>query len=293
MAQEGLGGVGHLGRRGRTVARVLGQHAHDEGPDCFRNAVRQRRRLFVDLLQRDRDLGLTGEGPLADEGLIADDAEGVDIGGTGRVLACGLLRGEVLHSAHDLPCGSQRDLVREPGNAEIRDLHAPGRGDEQVSRLHVAVHEPLVVGDLQGAPGLGEDREGLLPRHGLVPLEQHGQRLARHELHDEITRPGLLAVVVDIGDAGVLEQGGMPCLGAEATQERLVPGVLLLQDLDRDSAAKDLIGSLPDFPHSTDGDAFGQLVPIAHQNADSRSHSSTTASRSSFSWGVVSDDPVS
>ena len=42
-----------------------------------------------------------------------------------------------------------------------------------------------------------------------------------------------------------------------------IAGVLLLEDLDGDDAAQDLVLRLPDFTHAADGDTFSELVPAA------------------------------
>src|SRR6185312_5796348 len=95
----------------------------------------QWRRVVVYLGQGDGDLGFAGERPSSRQAFIADDAERVDVRGSGGLLAGGLLGGQVLRGAHDLPGGGQRDLVRDAGDAEVGDLHPPVGRDEQVPRL--------------------------------------------------------------------------------------------------------------------------------------------------------------
>jgi hypothetical protein len=48
-------------------------------------------------------------------------------------------RGRVLHRTHHLASGRERHLVGDPGDTEVGDLDAAIRGDQQVSRLDVAV----------------------------------------------------------------------------------------------------------------------------------------------------------
>src|SRR5699024_9291228 len=78
----------------------------------------------------------------------------------------------------------------------------------------------------------------------------------------------------------------------EPAQERLIAGVLLLQDFDRDDAAEDCVFGLPHFAHASDGDALCELIALAHRDADSRSHSSITASSILSIWDRVSSLPV-
>ncbi|MCY1234098.1 hypothetical protein D9M72_466700 [compost metagenome] len=77
------------------------------------------------------------------EALVADDAERVDVRGAGGGLSGCLLRCEVLGRAHDLTGLGQRDLVRQPGDAEVCDFDAAIRGDQQVAGLNVTVHQAL------------------------------------------------------------------------------------------------------------------------------------------------------
>ena len=63
-----------------------------------------------------------------------------------------LLGCHVVRRAHCLTgAGQHRDLSDELGQAEVGDLHLALRVDQDVLRLHVAVHHALAVGVLQGA----------------------------------------------------------------------------------------------------------------------------------------------
>ncbi len=73
-----------------------------------------------------------------------------------------LLGRQVLHRAHDLAGGGQRHLVRDAGDAEVGDLDAAVRGDEEVARLDVAVHETGGVRGLQCRGRLRDDVERLV-----------------------------------------------------------------------------------------------------------------------------------
>ena len=53
----------------------------------------------------------------------------------------------------------------------------------------------------------------------MLALEDGGERLARHELHDEEGGAVLLAVVEDVGDALVVHERGVAGLGAEPLEE--------------------------------------------------------------------------
>ena len=71
-------------------------------------------------------------------------------------LAGGLFRGQVLGGAHHLAGLGQRHLVGQAGDAEVGDLDAAVRGDQQVARLDVAVDQALRVGNRQGRGRSGQ-----------------------------------------------------------------------------------------------------------------------------------------
>jgi hypothetical protein len=142
-----------------------------------------------------------------------------------------------------------------PGDAEVGDLDPAVRRDEQVARLDVAVHQPGGVRGVQRHRGLRDDVEHAVGGQRVLALEDRRQRLAGHELHHEEGGAVLLAVVVDVGDALVVDEGGVPRLRAEPLQEPRVAEVLVLQDLDGDGAADHEIGRFPHLAHAADGDA--------------------------------------
>ena len=175
-----------------------------------------------------------------------------------------LLGREVLHGAHDLAGRGERHLVGDAGDAEVGDLDAAVGRDQQVAGLDVAVHEAGGVGGLQRRRGLGDDVEHLVGREHALPLEDRRERLAGHELHDEVGAAVLLAVVEDVGDALVVDERGVAGLGAEPLEEAGVAEVLVLEDLDRDGAADDEVGRLPDLAHAADRDR-GSTAGTAHR----------------------------
>ena len=120
-----------------------------------------------------------------------------------------------------------------------------------------------------------------------LALEDRRERLAGHELHDEEGAAVLLAVVEDVGDALVVDERGVAGLGAEALEEARVAHVLVLEDLDGDGAADDVVGRLPHLAHAADGDPRLQLVAAAEGHTLRRSHLSSTASMTFFAIGAA------
>ena len=184
-------------------------------------------------------------------------------GGAGGGLAGGLFRGKVLGGAHHLAGLGQRDLVGQAGDAEVGDLDPAVGRDQQVARLDVAVHQALGMGNGKCAGGLGDHGQGPVRRQHLFVLDDAAQRLARDQLHDQVGRALLLAVVKDVGDAHVVQECGVACLGAEPLEEAGVAGVLLLEHLDGDDPAKDQVLGFPDFSHAADRNTRGQLESAA------------------------------
>jgi len=154
------------------------------------------------------------------------------------------------------------------------------------------VNEAELVGGGQRAGGLRDDRQRPVGVEDALALDDGRERTARDQLHDEVGRSLFLAVVEDRSHAVVVQQGGVPGLGAEALEEAGIAGVLLLEDLDGDHAAEHQVLGLPHLAHAADSDPVGQLEPTAQGDSRCRPHLLNTASRIFFMFGLVSVWPV-
>ena len=119
----------------------------------------------------------------------------------------------------------------------------PGRRDEDVAGLDVAVHQPGGVRDLQGAAGLLEHVQRVPQREPAGALEDRVQRFTVDQFHHQVRGAALavhlgFAVVVHAGDARVVEHRDGAGLGAESFDELRVGGVLRLEHLDGDAATQ-------------------------------------------------------
>ena len=78
-----------------------------------------------------------------------------------------------------------------------------------------------------------------------------GEARPRQELHDEVCRVTLDAVVVHRHDAGVVQPGGDAGLALEASRPRLVGQPPQVDGLDGDLAPQHGVGAAPHLAHPT------------------------------------------
>ena len=214
-------------------------------------------------------------------------------------LAERLLGRDVLRGAHHHAGLGHRGGVDGLGDAEVGELHLPGRGDQDVARLDVAVHQARGVGDLQRAAGLLEHVECVPQRQPSGALDHGVQRLAVDQLHHQVGGAARvvelgLAVVVDAGDAGVVEHGDRAGLGAEPLDELGVGRELGLEHLDGDLAAEPGVQALPHLAHAAGGDEPLQPVAVGQRHSDARAHdpSRSAAAMVARPIGAASAPPV-
>ena len=133
--------------------------------------------------------------------------------------------------------------VDQAGDAEVGELRAAALPEQDVGRLHVAVHQPLGVHVVEGLGDGLADLPDLLERQRAA-LEGGGQRLAVDELHDDPRPTGVVgAGVVDLHQRGVRQPGERLGLVGRAG------GRLVVRDgheLQRDDAVERGVGRLPD-----------------------------------------------
>ena len=79
------------------------------------------------------------------------------------------------------------------------------RGEQDVGRFHVAVHEASAVRSVEGARHLRHDCRRSVGRQCTVAPDEPPRVVARHVPHYEIREAFLLAGVVDRDDVRVLE----------------------------------------------------------------------------------------
>ena len=193
-------------------------------------------------------------------------------------MAHGLLGRDVLRGAHHHPGLGDGGGAHGLGDPEVGELHLPGGRDEDVARLDVPVHQADGVRGVEGAAGLFEHVEGVPHRQRALAGQHVGQRLAHHQLHDQVGQRAAgggvvdLAVVVDRGDPGVGDACGDLGLGPEPFDELGVGGELGLEHLDRHVPVQDGVVGLPDLTHPAGGDEAQQAVAVGQQCTGVQTH---------------------
>ena len=152
----------------------------------------------------------TRERTMPAQALVGDDAKRIDIGLRCGMLALRLLRGNVLRGAHHHAILRDLLLISGVGDAEIGDLHLAGIGHHDVRRFHVAVDHAMRMRDEQATRGLDENRQQTGRFHRAVLLvEQVGQRLAGHVLHNEEADAVMFVIFEQRSDIRVCKIGGI------------------------------------------------------------------------------------
>ena len=147
-------------------------------------------------------------------------------------------------------------------------VRARARVEQNVRRLHVAVHETARVGCVQRARHLREQsrRVGRIEPAALQPVSQVAPLDVAHGDEEEVVRGPRL---VDRDDVRVVDRGGQLRLAQEAVAERRVLGDPGGEQLQRNAPLQPQILGQVDDPHAAD--AQQGFDPVAGQfGADPR-----------------------
>ncbi len=229
VAQQGAVDVAQ--HHGRQVGPVGGQRQRGRGV-----TVRE-------LLRR-----LRAERVRARECLVQHQGRGEDVGGTGDVLAEGLLRRHVGERAEQ-PVVDGRVGIADERDAEVGQLQDAVVAQQHVARLDVAVHDAVLVGVGQRIADRGHRaHDGGVVEHALA--EGARQVVAAHQLEDHVDVVVVLDALEQPDDGRVVERRGDPHLAPGAPLEALVAG----DRLQRDRVAAGLVDRLEDGTRAADAE---------------------------------------
>nr|WP_317695385.1 hypothetical protein [Aeromicrobium sp. REDSEA-S32_B7] len=257
--REGLQEVGDLAHR-RAVGGVVAGRGGNHGSQRVVCGQRRRRRV-EDLLHGGDDVvSLDVVRHRAGDHAVDRDAEGPHVARGSGGGAPGDLGGEVGGRAGDEAGARERLVVLATGDAEVAELRDVVAGDEDVRRLHVAVHEPVGVGRGERVGHLREEAGGPLEVEGAV-VGEVGERRPVDELHDEPREVAVVGEVVDGDDVRVVDPRRQPRLPLGACGVDLVGAGGEAQSLEGHPTVENGVVACPHAGGATSTDLALEPVP--------------------------------
>ena len=185
---------------------------------------------------------------LVGEQLVQHGADGKDIAAVIHRLAGDLLRRHVVERAN------QHALLRAVGAAQLRDaevehLEHARRGDHQIGRLYVAVHEVRLVGVGQTRAQIFDELHAPGQRQRHLAADELGHGVAGHVFHRDVRTSLVRAVLVDRHDVRMRQLGDVARFFFKApTQVVVVEAVA--QQLDGHEPIESLVAREKHFSHA-------------------------------------------
>ena len=219
------------------------------------------------MAQRRGHGALGRENDLADEHVVEDAAERVQVGAPIDLTPARLLGRHELRRAGDTLGGVSGELGH-PREPEIHEHDAPGRRLEQhVVRLEIAVHHAALVRRAQPLGDLARDGQRFVNVEAADARNPLRQRLTVDVLH--LHDPAVLDLLQVVGAAHILVADLLrqEHLVAQPLERRLALGELLVEELERDLLAQHLVDRAVDRAHAADAEEGFHLVTLAEKHA--------------------------
>ncbi len=254
-----------------AAVRLLGESLRHDPLQPLRHArakLGQRGRIALQDRPHHLPLREVLEREAAGHHLVDHDAQGPDVRAGIRRHAPELLRGHVGRRAHGHAGPRQARLVAQAGDAEVQELDLPAgrqsrcqaRCQDNIRRLHVAVHHPPLMGAGEAGGDLGGHLDRLGHRQGAA-VQPAAQRLPLVEGHGDEQRAVLgLADLVDGADVGMVDLRSGPCLAQEPPLLLLGGAALAGEELQRHQAAELQVAGLVDHAHAAAAEALQDLI---------------------------------
>ena len=131
----------------------------------------------------------------------------------------------------------------------------PVWSDQQVARLHIAVHHALFVSGKKRACGLRDDVENSVDGEALVAFENLRERITRHQFHNQERAARIFSVIKNVSDSVMIHSSRVTSLSSKSLEKARVAEILGFQNLDCDIAKNNFVFGLPNFTHAADGNA--------------------------------------
>jgi hypothetical protein len=137
---------------------------------------------------REPDLGRAspGERRFADQALVEDAPERVDVAGARGLPSLDQLGREVMGRPEQLALRGQPRRVRPAREPEVRERRSALAVEEDVRRLDVPVQDPARVKSVEAAAELGSEIDGLLQRERPEQPQPQRERAAGVVRHREV-----------------------------------------------------------------------------------------------------------
>ena len=153
-------------------------------------------------------------------------------------------------------------------DAEVGDLDVARAREQDVARLHVAVHDTGAVRERERGADLGRDLGRLVRIERALAADEVAQGATFDVLHHDEVRAGFLAPVVDADDVGVVEVRRGLCFAAEPFDERGFARVFREQGLQRDGPIEQPIMGQIDLGHPALGQFALDFVAVGKDPSD-------------------------